>query len=40
MMHDGAQVVEGTPDEIRNNALVHELYLGGRVTDGGIEATS
>jgi len=31
MMHDGAKIVEGTPDEIRANALVHELYLGGRV---------
>jgi branched-chain amino acid transport system ATP-binding protein len=40
MMHDGQKVVEGTPDEIRSNALVHELYLGGRVTDDGIEATS
>src|SRR4051794_7151189 len=40
MMHDGQKVVEGTPDEIRNNDLVRELYLGGRVTDDGIEATS
>jgi branched-chain amino acid transport system ATP-binding protein len=40
MMHDGAKIVEGTPDEIRRNELVHELYLGGRVTDHGIEATS
>jgi branched-chain amino acid transport system ATP-binding protein len=40
MMHDGRKMVEGTPDEIRNNALVHELYLGGRVTEEGIEATS
>jgi branched-chain amino acid transport system ATP-binding protein len=40
MMHDGRKIVEGTPDEIRANALVHELYLGGRVTDEGIEATS
>jgi branched-chain amino acid transport system ATP-binding protein len=40
MMHDGRKIVEGTPDEIRANALVHELYLGGRVTDDGIEATS
>ena len=30
MMHDGRKIVEGTPDEIRANALVHELYLGGR----------
>jgi branched-chain amino acid transport system ATP-binding protein len=40
MMHDGRKIVEGTPDEIRANQLVHELYLGGRVTDEGIEATS
>jgi branched-chain amino acid transport system ATP-binding protein len=31
MMHDGAKIVEGTPDEIRANELVHELYLGGHV---------
>jgi branched-chain amino acid transport system ATP-binding protein len=40
MMHDGRKIVEGTPDEIRANSLVHELYLGGRVTDDGIEATA
>jgi branched-chain amino acid transport system ATP-binding protein len=40
MMHDGRKIVEGTPDEIRRNQTVHELYLGGRVTDEGIEATS
>jgi branched-chain amino acid transport system ATP-binding protein len=40
MMHDGAKIVEGSPDEIRANQLVHELYLGGRVTDEGVEATS
>jgi branched-chain amino acid transport system ATP-binding protein len=40
MMHDGRKIVEGTPDEIRANALVHELYLGGRVTDDGIEVSS
>jgi branched-chain amino acid transport system ATP-binding protein len=28
MMHDGRVIVEGTPDEIRGNQLVHELYLG------------
>ena len=28
MMHEGAVIVEGTPDEIRANQLVHELYLG------------
>ena len=40
MMHDGRKIVEGTPDEIRANQLVHELYLGGRVTDDGIEVSS
>ena len=28
MMHDGRVIVEGTPDEIRANQLVHNLYLG------------
>jgi branched-chain amino acid transport system ATP-binding protein len=28
MMHDGRVIVEGTPDEIRGNTLVHDLYLG------------
>jgi branched-chain amino acid transport system ATP-binding protein len=28
MMHDGRKIVEGTPDEIRANELVHDLYLG------------
>jgi branched-chain amino acid transport system ATP-binding protein len=28
MMHDGAVIVEGTPDDIRANELVHDLYLG------------
>jgi branched-chain amino acid transport system ATP-binding protein len=28
MMHDGGVIVEGTPDEIRANELVHDLYLG------------
>ena len=28
MMHDGRVIVEGTPDEIRANQTVHELYLG------------
>ena len=32
MMHDGRVIVEGTPDEIRANQLVHDLYLG-RATD-------
>jgi len=40
MMHDGRKIVEGTPDAIRANAQVHELYLGGRVTDDGIEVSS
>jgi branched-chain amino acid transport system ATP-binding protein len=28
MMHEGRVIVEGTPDEIRANKLVHDLYLG------------
>jgi branched-chain amino acid transport system ATP-binding protein len=28
MMHDGKVIVEGTPDEIRANETVHDLYLG------------
>jgi branched-chain amino acid transport system ATP-binding protein len=28
MMHDGRVIVEGTPDEIRGNEVVHDLYLG------------
>jgi branched-chain amino acid transport system ATP-binding protein len=28
MMHEGAVIVEGTPEEIRGNQLVHDLYLG------------
>ncbi len=28
MMHDGRVIVEGTPNEIRANDLVHDLYLG------------
>jgi branched-chain amino acid transport system ATP-binding protein len=28
MMHDGRVIVEATPDEIRANELVHDLYLG------------
>jgi branched-chain amino acid transport system ATP-binding protein len=30
MMHDGSVIVEGTPEEIRANELVHDLYLGSR----------
>jgi branched-chain amino acid transport system ATP-binding protein len=33
MMHDGEKIVEGTPEEIRSNQLVHDLYLGGQVGD-------
>jgi branched-chain amino acid transport system ATP-binding protein len=28
MMHNGRVIVEGTPEEIRSNTLVHDLYLG------------
>ena len=28
MMHNGRVIVEGTPDEIRSNTQVHDLYLG------------
>src|SRR5690349_9231500 len=28
MMHDGRVIVEGTPEQIRGNQLVHDLYLG------------
>jgi branched-chain amino acid transport system ATP-binding protein len=28
MMHDGAVVAEGTPNEIRGNQMVHDIYLG------------
>src|SRR5919107_1912268 len=33
MMHDGRVIVEGTPDEIRANQTVHELYLGSHLAD-------
>ena len=33
MMHNGSVLVEGTPEEIRANQTVHELYLGSG--DGG-----
>jgi branched-chain amino acid transport system ATP-binding protein len=32
MMHDGQKVVEGTPEEIRGNQMVHDIYLGSRFT--------
>ena len=32
MMHDGRVIVEGTPDEIRANETVHDLYLGSGMT--------
>ena len=32
MMHDGEKVVEGTPDEIRANQMVHDIYLGSQFT--------
>jgi branched-chain amino acid transport system ATP-binding protein len=32
MMHDGQKIVEGTPDEIRANQMVHDIYLGSRFT--------
>ena len=35
MMHDGRVIVEGTPDEIRANQIVHDLYLGGGGSDDG-----
>jgi len=28
VMHDGVKIVEGTPDEIRANSQVHDIYLG------------
>jgi len=28
VMHNGRVIVNGTPDEIRTNRMVHELYLG------------
>jgi len=35
MMHDGRVIVEGTPDEIRANQTVHDLYLGRGNRDDG-----
>jgi ABC-type branched-subunit amino acid transport system ATPase component len=33
MMHDGSVIAEGSPDDIRGNQMVHDLYLEGG--DGG-----
>lgn len=33
VMHNGRVIVNGTPDEIRANIIVHELYLGERHDD-------
>jgi branched-chain amino acid transport system ATP-binding protein len=30
MMHDGRVIVEGSPAAIRDNQMVHDLYIGGR----------
>jgi len=35
MMHDGRVIVEGTPDEIRANETVHDLYLGSGIGGHG-----
>ena len=35
MMHEGQVIFEGTPQEIRANELVHDLYLGRRHDDDG-----
>ncbi len=35
MMHDGRVIVEGTPDEIRSNQTVHDLYLGTGLIEHG-----
>ncbi len=32
MMHEGKKITEGTPAEIRANALVHQIYLGERIS--------
>jgi len=28
MLHQGEKLLEGTPEEIRANKMVHDLYLG------------
>ncbi len=33
VMHEGAIIAEGTPDEISANPVVQEIYLGGKVHD-------
>ena len=33
VMHEGAIIAEGTPEEISANPVVQEIYLGGRVHD-------
>jgi branched-chain amino acid transport system ATP-binding protein len=33
IMHEGRAVAAGTPDEMRANRMVHELYLGGSYAD-------
>ncbi|HWI32177.1 MAG TPA: ABC transporter ATP-binding protein [Microbacterium sp.] len=33
VMHDGAKILEGTPDEIRTSERVREIYLGGSIHD-------
>jgi branched-chain amino acid transport system ATP-binding protein len=38
MMHEGRVIVEGTPEEIRGNELVHDLYLGSSYAPEGHEA--
>jgi len=35
MMHDGRVIVEGTPEQIRANQLVHDLYLGSGLVGHG-----
>ena len=32
VMHDGVKITEGTPDEIRANPQVHDIYLGRGIT--------